>query len=47
MDDEFNQDQGGERFDQRAPQRGNASSERETQPSTSDETFEPDDELPF
>ena len=46
-DDEFNQDRGGDSFDQRAPQRGKQSSERQPQPSSADETFEPDDELPF
>jgi len=44
MDDEFNQDRGEESFDQRPPQRDQ---QRQPQPSTEEETFEPDDELPF
>ncbi len=40
-DAEFNQDRGRSSFDQRAPQ------QRQPQPSTEEDTFEPDDELPF
>lgn len=38
---DFNQDRGRDDFDQRAPKQG------QTQPSAEEETFEPDDELPF
>jgi hypothetical protein len=47
MGGDLNQDQGSQNFDQRAPQRGKQSSERKPQPSGAEETFEPDDELPF
>lgn len=40
-DGDFNQDRGRGDFDQRAPQK------RQAQPAAEEETFEPDDELPF
>ncbi len=44
---ELNQSQrGGPQFDQRAPKRGQAASSNE-QSSADEDTFEPDDELPF
>ena len=41
-DGDFNQDRQPQQFDQRAPQRG-----QKQPPSEQEETFEPDDELPF